>query len=215
MPAVYASQFVGGQAAFDTMYYDAPVVVSPSDMVATYGEPIEIRAGDSIDWLRVVEQCLPSDGWTLTYRLVPAGAGSPVTIATAAVDDEYRAAVAAATSATWAAGLYTLIGACIRGSSRITVYNRACAVLPDLFSATVYDGRSTARQIVAAIDEYFRTRDRAVIEKQLGDRRLRFQTDAELIATRNFYATQLITEDAAAGLAAGIGMSPSRVQVRM
>lgn len=178
-------------------------------------EPTQLRAGDSVAWTRTVDGCPASAGWVLAYRLVPRAAGTPIDIASSASGDDFVVSVARTTTAAWAAGAYSLVGVATKGTERVTVHSDDCTILPDLMSATAWDGRSTARQIVEAIDTYFRTRDRAVIEKQLGDRRLRFQTDAELIATRNFYATQLITEDAAAGLAAGIGMSPSRVQVRM
>lgn len=178
-------------------------------------EPTAIRAGDSVSWKRTVEGCPASAGWVVSYRLVPRVAGVAITIPTAANGDDHAVIVPRATSAAWAAGEYTLFGVAINATDRVNIYSAPCSILPDLMASSGFDSRSTAAQIVASIDEYFRTRDRGVLEKQLGDRRLKFQTDAELLATRNYYARQIVSEAAAANIANGLGVSPTRVQVRM
>lgn len=178
-------------------------------------EPTAIRAGDSVTWTRTVEGCPASSGWVMSYRLVPRVTGTPIDISTTASGADHVVNVARATSAAWAAGEYTLFGVAIKGTERVNVYSAPCSILPDLMASSGFDNRSTAAQIVASIDEYFRTRDRAVLEKQLGDRRIKFQTDAELLATRSHYARQLVAEAAAANIANGLGVSPTRVQVRM
>jgi hypothetical protein len=178
-------------------------------------EPTHIRAGDSVAWIRAVDGCPASAGWVLAYRLVPRAGGEAVDITSSAAGDDHAVSIARAITGLWAADEYTLAGAAILGTDRVTVYSGTLVVLPDLMVATAHESRSVARQIVDGIDEYFRTRDRAVIEKTLGDRGIKYQSDVDLIRTRNFYASQLMREDAAAGLAQGLGVSPGRIQVRM
>ena len=178
-------------------------------------EPTQLRAGDSVAWTRTVDGCPASAGWVVAYRLVPRAGGTAIDIASTASGDDHAVSIPRTTTSAWAAGDYTLVAVATKGTDRVTHYGAPCTVLPDLMSAAAFDARSTARQVVDAIDSYFRTRDRAVVEKALGDRSIKFQTDAALIRTRNYYAAQLVAEDAAANIAAGLGVSPGRVQVRM
>lgn len=178
-------------------------------------EPRVLRAGDSVAWSRSVDGALASDGWALAYRLVPRDQTSAVDIVATAVGDGWEVDLTADQTAEIAAGEYVLVGAVTKGTERRTVYGLPCTVLPNLMDAAQHDGRSVARQIVDAIDEYFRTQDRAVLERQHGDRRLRFQSQAELIKTRAFYAAQIRREEMVAGLIDGsIESVPGRVQTR-
>jgi hypothetical protein len=178
-------------------------------------EPRTIRAGDSAAWSRSSALYLPADGWALAYRGVPASGGCAIDIAPVVNGEAFDVTLTSTQTATWAAGEYTLVGVATKTDSRVTVYAEPLTVLPNLMDATGVDGRSVARQIVAAIDEYFRVGDVGVLERQHADRMLRFRSHAELIQIRSMYAAQVAGEEAAERLVNGIGGIPGRFHVRM
>jgi len=177
-------------------------------------EPTSFRAGDSASWERTFAGYLPADGWALAYRLVPRGAGSAIDIATVAAGESFAATLAATTTAAWAAGDYTLVGVLSKGAERVTVYSRACEVLPDLMAASATDARTTPAKIVEAIDAWMLGKAGWAGEKQVADRRIKDHPLPELLALRDYYAKLAAGERTLEALLSGAGAS-SRVNVRM
>ena len=70
-------------------------------------EPTQIRAGDSITWLKTLNDYPATDSWVLHYRLINSAGKFDVT-ATASGSD-HLVSISAATSATYTAGKYTLV----------------------------------------------------------------------------------------------------------
>lgn len=100
-------------------------------------EPTELTAGDSWQWDRTYGDYPSSDGWSLTYALTGSGAAPVEIVASAASGVSFEVRVAAATTASYAAGRHDLIGYVSKGGERFQVYKGALVVLPDPAVATI------------------------------------------------------------------------------
>lgn len=174
-------------------------------------EPISIRAGDSVTWQRVLPEYPASAGWALAYRLIPE-TGTAVEISATGSGDTHTVALARTATASIAAGRYTLVGYATLNTERATLYSAPCQVLPDLSSASSYDGRSAAEIALAAAKT---AQQRGVKSYTVGDRQTTFHDMAELIAHIRYLEQQVAAERAARALAMGIGAPPGRIMTRM
>lgn len=157
--------------------------------------PATIQAGDTITWRRELADYTPGNGWTLRYTLISAVGVYSVT----ATPDgaAYAVTITASTSATWAAGLYTLVEYVTNGSQRITLGSSNVRVLPDLAAAIApVDTRTHARKVLDNINAWLESKSITAGETQLGDRRLRQYEIGDLLALRDKYAAIVASEDA-------------------
>ena len=176
--------------------------------------PASLRAGDTWKWTRTLAD-YPAGTWTLKYRFKNATTGFEI-VATASGTD-HAITVAAATTAAYAAGTYTVIGWVESGAEKYTVDTGTAKVTPDYRSgsaSTALDDRSHARKTIAAIESWIESRDLAVAEYEIAGRRMKYIPIAELLRLRNRYKNEIAAEDAAAALARGEGIG-RKIQFRM
>ena len=199
----------------------------------------QLIAGDALDFETAVPDYPASDGWTLTYRLIPVADGGTVyTFAATTADDgeSYAIEVASATTPTWAAGAYTWAAYVTLAGERHVVdpegKNTRVTILANPGTVTsAYDARS---QIQKAYDDCLQaiadaqtraasvgttgTVTSGVVEYTIGERRIKYGNPGEavtsLIQMRNALGIELQRERAAAALRRG-DYDPRRVYLRM
>jgi hypothetical protein len=176
-----------------------------------------LYVGDTLDFVTAVEDYPASDGYVLTYRLVPRIAGTPITIVASASGDDYRVLVFPATTATWAAGEYTWNSWVWNGIQRYTIQAGTVTIKPDLTTATVYDGRSRAEVALsdaqAALDNFNATGG-LVKRYSIAGRDMEFHSITDVLKLVNYWQIAVNREYAAAALAAGQS-DPRRIFIRM
>lgn len=165
----------------------------------------ELIAGDTLDFTTSVPDYPASAGWTLTYKLIPRTAGTVISFNAAADGDDYRAQVAAATTAAWAAGEYSWTAYAIKAGERHTVEQGTVKILADPAVVTAYDGRSHARKVLEAIEAVLE--NRATLDQKsyaIGGRSLERTPIADLLVLRDKYKSEVVREDAASRVANGL-----------
>lgn len=172
--------------------------------------PSEIRAGDTITWRISLPDYRASAGWTLKYRLISSAGKFDIT--SAASGDDHLVTIAAAVSATYAAGTYQLIAYVEGGTSeRYTLSTTTITVLPDLAAATVAtDTRSHARKALDAIEAVLEGRAARSDEEYTIDvggsrRSVKSLPVADLLRLRSYYKNEVRSEEEAEALAQGLG----------
>lgn len=152
-------------------------------------EPKEFTAGDSLQWDRTLGDYPPSDGWTLSYVLTGAHA-SVLSISTTASDDDatHEVRVVPATTATYTAGRYDLIGFVTHTDGRrFEVYRAACVVHPN--AATATPALSFNERMLAAVESKISDRITADISRySLEQQEVHREELANLNRQRNSYA---------------------------
>ena len=88
----------------------------------------ELIVGDTLQFDTDVPDYPASDGYTLTYRLVPRVSGSAIEITATADGDTFAVNVAAATTAAWTAGEYSWHSYVTLSGARYTVGHRKSVV---------------------------------------------------------------------------------------
>ena len=162
-----------------------------------------------------------SDGWALTYKLIPRATGGSVITLSAAPDGlDFLVQETAANTAAYTPGPYTVAAYVSKGSERYTVEPAFAFVeiLQDPSTATGgFDGRSPARKALddalAARAAYAAGGNSAVAEYSIGDRRMKFKTPAELEQLIGQLKIEVARESRAQALAQGLP-DPRKVFVR-
>jgi len=165
-------------------------------------EPSSVNAGDTWRWTRSLADYPASAGWALSYTLINASA--KITVNASASGDDHAVTVAAATTAGYAAGTYDWRARVSKagevytvGEGRLTVRNA--------FSAATFDARTHARKTLDAIEAVIEGRaSSAVAEYTIAGRSLKHIPVADLLALRDKYRAEVLREDAAAAVAAGL-----------
>lgn len=182
-------------------------------------EPITFRAGDSAGWTKSLPAYPSTDGWLLHYRLLwPTG--SAVEITTSATGVDYTVALTAANTANWAAGSASLVSYVKKGSGaneeRVTLDRRDVTILPDLTTATTYDGRTQNQKALAdakaALAAYMANGQMHVGEYDIAGRKMKFRTSSEIIDLINHFEREVARDRIAQAIANG-GV-PGRVAYR-
>lgn len=178
-------------------------------------EPSSLRAGDTWRWTKSLPD-YPATSWTLKYRfkshILP---GFQVTATAAGA--AHSVTVSAATTGGYLAGDYAWTAWVENvGGESYTIASGIVTVEPDLRAggaADVLDTRSHARKALAAIESWIENKSPAVASYVIGDRQMRYIPIPELIKLRQAYRHEVIAEDNAARVAAGLG-SRGRIQFR-
>jgi len=71
-------------------------------------EPLTIRTGDTIEWIKNTDDYKASDGWTLRYSF--RGTGGTIDITSTADGDDHAISIAPATSTTYSASCRSTYG---------------------------------------------------------------------------------------------------------
>lgn len=178
--------------------------------------PTVFRAGDSVSWTESLPAYPANEGWSLKHRLLWQS-GTAVAINTTASGIEHTATVSAADTASWASGAATLVSWVEKGASeRQTLVQQAVTILPNLATASMYDGRSQAVKALAdaraALAAYNANGQSHVAEYDIAGRRMKFRATSEITALINYYEREGAGERALQ--AALEGGSPGRVLTR-
>lgn len=167
-------------------------------------------AGDTLDFRTTVPDYPASDGWTLTYKLIPRTSGSVISFNAGVDGDEYRAQVSALTTAAWAPGEYSWAAYATLGGDRFTVETGTIKVLPDPGAATSWDNRTHAQKTLDAINaviENRATKDQS--EYSIAGRSLKLTPVDDLLRLRDLYEQKVAREQLRAQ-----GINPRAVYVR-
>lgn len=145
--------------------------------------PDTFRAGDSVSWSESLADYPAGAGWVLKYRLIWSS-GTPKDFEATASGDDHAVALSAATTATYAAGSATLVAWVEKSGEKITLDSKLVTILPDLTTATTFDGRSKNRRALddaeAALQSYLAGGRGMVQEYAIGDRQYKFRNLAEI-----------------------------------
>ncbi len=164
-------------------------------------EPLEFRAGDTVQWRREDLPDYPASAWTLTYYF--RNATHKFDKAATADADNFAVTFTAADTAALAAGRYTWIARVSDGAGQVfTVDEGAAVILVNLGLDAVAETRSFARRALEAIE--------AVMEGRAGRDQLKFQIGTgtssrslellpvdQLIQWRTYFQEQVDNEDRA------------------
>lgn len=161
----------------------------------------QIVAGDTLTHSVTLADYPASAGWVLSYRLIPRS-GSALTFSATASGDAHAISVAAATTATWAAGAYTATAVATLALVRYSVPSESGEIVIAPNPATVAVGtelRSSARVALDNIEATIEGRaTSAVLEYEINGRQLRYLSPAELIELQRYFAGKVAVENAAA-----------------
>jgi hypothetical protein len=182
--------------------------------------PTSFRAGDSAAWKTALPEYDAADGWSLIYRLIlPFGAATEFS-ATGGTGGDYAVSLSATATSTWQAGAGTLLSRVERGSGagleRITLGQQTITILPNLTTASSFDGRSIAAKGLAdaraALAQYMAKGQAHVAEYHISDRVMKFRTTQDILDLIAYYEREVAKERAAAALMQGT--APGRVYTR-
>lgn len=177
--------------------------------------PDTFRAGDSISWSESLPDYLPSDGWSLKFRLLWSTGNA--TFDAAPSGDEYTVALTSANTASWSAGSATLVRWVEHSGAKRTLSSNAVTILPDLTAAEQHDGRSRNRRALddaeAALAAYLGGGKAMVAEYSIAGRTMKFRDAEQIVAIINHYRPLVARENAALALLSG-GSTPGRVYYR-
>ncbi len=165
-------------------------------------EPATVNAGDTVRWRRALPDYPASAGWTLTYTLL--NAAGKITITASAHGDDHLVSVPAATTAGWAAGDYAWRAQVSKAGEVYTVADGRMTVRPS-FAASTLETRSLARRALEAVEAYLADPNNlAAAQYEIAGRQLRRYTLPELWAHRDRLRMEVLREEQAERLAAGL-----------
>lgn len=177
----------------------------------------QLIAGDSLAFNVQVPQYPANAGWALAYRLVPRTVGNAVVNINATANGTgYAVAVAAATTAAWAADTYTWASWVNKAGELYTVGGGTILVQPDPRTvAAGYDDRSVEEQQLSQVTATIQARISGglVAEYTIGSRSLKNESMAALLALRSQLRVTVARQRRGQQIAAGLGR-PDRLGVR-
>ena len=175
-----------------------------------------------------------SDGWTMTYRLIPRSASNSVIQVDCVADgDDYTLAVTAADTATWGAGYYGVSAYVTKGTETYTVIPAFTQIEVVTNPRLATAGTDTRTQAEKALDDAVQaladaqaraanagtsgSASGALIEYWIGERKFKYATAQEavesMIKAVGYWKTEVGREKNAAALQQGLA-SPRQVYVR-
>lgn len=165
-------------------------------------EPATVNAGDTVRWRRALPDYPASAGWVLTYTLL--NAAGRITITASAQGDDHLVSVPAETSAGWPPGDYAWRAQVSKAGEVYTVGEGRMTVRPS-FGAAALDTRSSARKALEAVEAYLADPNNiAAAQYEIAGRQLRRHTLMELWAHRDRLRLEVLREEQAERLAAGL-----------
>jgi len=175
--------------------------------------PSDLVLGDTWVWTRDLTD-YPATTYTAVWYLE--NKDGVISVTPSASGSTFSATVAAATTATYAAGEYRwrLVVTKISDSTRTSVESGWVSVLANPAAAGKYDWRSHARRTLDAIEAVIEGRASSDQESMsIAGRSLSRIPIAELLKFRDYYKQEVGSEKAAEAVAAGLG-NPKRIFVR-
>lgn len=174
--------------------------------------------GDSLNFTTSVADYLPSDGWTLKFRLIPRVSGAAISITTTQDTTDsslHRAQVTAATTAAWAAGIFNWASWVEKAAEKYSVSQGVITLRADpRTSSAPYDLRSDAQIALDQARAAFAGWSPTTKSYQIAGREMVFNSAAEILSVISYWENQVLAETNAAGMAAGL-KSRRKVMVRL
>jgi hypothetical protein len=175
-----------------------------------------IRVGDTLDFTTTLVDYPASSGWVLTYRLIPRTSGTPISIVGTASGDDHRTSAVASTTATWTAGEYSWVGYVDLSGEHYVVDEGVVTLLPNLATATAYDGRSKAAKALedaeTALANFQATGGR-VKRYSIAGREMEFDGAGDILKLVSYWRVEVMRERAADAVAKG-RYDPRRIYLR-
>lgn len=179
-------------------------------------EPLQLRAGITWQWRREDLSDYPASTWTLKYWFKKTGsAGANFSVTAFADGESFAISVAATTTAAYTAGDYTWTAIVTAGAEAFEVDSGLLDVLPRYDQAANLDDRTHARKVLEAIEAVIE--GRATLDQEeytIGNRSLKRTPIEELIALRDRYRAEVLSEENASAIANGLA-TKNRVLVRL
>lgn len=149
-------------------------------------EPAEIIAGDTLTWKKSLSD-YPAPTYTLKYRLI--NAANKYDITAAASGDDHLVTVTAATSAGYAAGIYTWTSWVEKTGERYTISNGTTLIKPNLAAQSAgYDTRSHIKKTLDSIEAAVEGRaTRTDLRHMINGREVWHMSPEELIKWHSHY----------------------------
>lgn len=176
-------------------------------------EPLEIIAGDYLQWKRVLTDYPATAGWVLSYTFI--NSTHKITITASASGGDHLVTVISATSLGYASGVYrwqavvTLAGVVhVVGTGELTVK-------PNFAAATTLDTRSTVKVTLDAINAEITARLSGGMTQEytIGNRSLKKEPMTELLKLRDKYAAAYASEQNSERVGNGLA-GKNRILVR-
>lgn len=178
-------------------------------------EPLEITAGDSVQWKRQFSDYPASDSWILSYAML--NATDKITITGAASGSDHLVTLAAADTAVYTAGTYHWQAYVTRSTERHLVDSGTLIIKPNFAAATVttLDARSHVKKVLDAIEAVIEKR--ATIDQEeytIGNRSLKRTPIEDLVKLKQRYQGYYNSEVAAERIKNGLP-GKNRILVRI
>lgn len=171
--------------------------------------PAAMRAGDKIEW-KIALTDYPASTYSLKYYLVKDG--NQLVISANADGDGHAVVIEAATSAGYAAGIYSYMARVDDGSNGIyTVDEGKIEVLPNFETETAgFDNRPHVKKVLDALEAIILNKaSKDQLSYSIAGRSISRLSPSELIEWRDAYKTEYLRLEREAGRG-----RPSTIQVR-
>jgi hypothetical protein len=167
-----------------------------------------LTLGGTLSFTTSVSDYLPTDGWTLKYRLVPRSAGpAPITLTgTQDTTDSslHRIQASAATTAGWTAGVYSWASWVEKASEKYDITSGVLTLLADPRTATTLDERSQARKALDDAKTAYAAWTPTTLRYKIGEREMWFNSRAEIVETISYWQNEVNREGNAEALSKGL-----------
>lgn len=175
-------------------------------------EPASFRVGDFLTWTKDLPDFPADASWVLTYTLINAAA--KITITASASGTLHLVSVLPATTAGYAAGLYTWAARVTKATESYTVGEGSMLLEPNLAALTTYDGRSFARTMMEAIEAAMEGRASSLqMKMEINGRSLEYMSATDMIKWYSYYKS-IVAQEAAKESITRTGIDPRRIGVR-
>lgn len=175
-------------------------------------EPKTFRAGDLLSWSKSLSDFPANAGWALAYTFI--NATQKLTINAGASGADFLVSVSAATTAPYIAGTYSWMARVSKGTEIYTVDSGTTEILPNLATATTYDGRTHAKKMLEAIEAAYEGRASLTqMQLQINGRSVQEFSRQELITWRSYYKAEVAQQGEIESIGR-TGHNPRHIKVR-
>lgn len=179
--------------------------------------PLTLRAGDSATITQTATGYPAADGWAMFARLLhPTQTAIDLTGTPDDAGETWTFSLTATATASWPAGVGSLVWWVSRDTDRITLGQRTVTIQPNLATATQHDGRSNNQRALAdaetALAAHMASGRAHVASYSIAGRSMQFRSVDEIRALIDYYRAEVARERAQA--CALSGGSPGRVITR-
>ena len=153
-------------------------------------EPVEFYVGDSITWLKTLEDYPASQGWTLKYTFI--NAKNKITVKSTASSDKHLIDITSETSNKYVHGFYRWQSYVEKvtesGLERHTIGTGEVSLKPSFEQEPTFESRSKAQVIFEAVDATLAGQaSKTQLKLKVGDKEIQYFSHTELINLREYY----------------------------